>query len=1685
MLPLVQMQHQMVQPQLDSLDPQPAHLRPDSSSYLSYPHASHLSRPPPLLQSTDSTPRAFALRNVRQVPTLQRITTAFTRLQAHDQAELSLRRKTPSGTIDNGYDGSLTHMASGPPPLKHMIVPASSKIFPTAVVQRTAGPSVGGVCQQPPAGTWQYSAGTPAANFDSQVKALSGAPGMPRGWGIRPPNVVLNPSGGDGSNCPPQPMSENNYHAVSNLPPPGYHHTVAQPTYNPDCYQQRGLWRDGNLGYPMSIPLANSYTPQNSVDNAFMPRNPTIHHGLAPTPGLGQAQHLGLPLPSYPFDDSFARYGQDHPVHHAAHSEQNALSITPAADYLGGCRAAATGEVSSPARFRERALQHAHKAYNDLLLYLTSTAKTNHRRSGSSSRSSSKMVVYPKPSATITGSRSKVGLCLPPAEPTASYSQQMTQKEAAARAFARSQAIGRHLDNSHLQGAENRGPFLRPHASVGAVDVDTGIGAGKSMVQLGGAPAGHIFGGHGPLISPYPSSHPQRSYHEVASMRTAVDSFHPLAVSGATGSPILNARASLEILSTLCEQSGWKWVQGMLLGGCLQFGLERYEEALEWFKRIVSLDPSHVEAISNIAATLYCLNRQEEAEQHWVRAIRLRPSYLEAAEHLVSLLCSLRRNEEAVNTIEFIQRVLRMPGLNAPRDMVSETASETDTTSVTSMGESTPDSFLLDSDMTDSPEKRFASTVEDSQAPGFGTSGYAIPGSENGRMILLIHAKGNMLYSLKDIDRAAEAFEEVIMISAGRQFRGVKSLIRGIQTVLAPRDPRSGQPLSSAHKDLSAPLLLPPHRAKQTAQFVFASTGGQLPGLLHLPNGTQKKSVVATTSNSLLSLAKILQDAMSNGGPNPGLIRQPAGIGDILALYYLSLSLQESPSTANNVGILLAGIQQSSPAQYVSVSDMGIAATVPGIVPGSGLALALAYYNYGLTLDPKHVHLHTNLGSLLKDIGHLDMAISMYEQAVACDGTFDIALTNLANAVKDRGRIGDAIKYYQRAVAANPEFAEAVCGLSTALNSVCDWRGRGGVWLEEGRYDRWHVDENGMLRDVRAHGRGSGLMKRVVDTVKRQLKESSTWGCGILQEQSILQLVAQLRDAGSNITDHSLDLKAELRRWAGRPGEGYRILRLIERATVAAMRCWYRDKYIRGIQSPAGYRRPKPPGNLPMPSAPTVLPFHTFTCPLTAKGVRMISQRNALRISFSTLRSPWIPATVYEPPGPPNPHLNVGYVSSDFNNHPLAHLMQSVFGFHDPKRVKAFCYATTASDKSIHRQQIEREAPVFRDVSTWSSDRLVEQIVRDKIHILVNLNGYTRGARNEVFAARPAPIQMSFMGFAGTLGAEWCDYLLADSIAIPPSTLRPHRRNLTLQDVFRDEADADAEDWVYSENIIFCRDTFFCCDHAQSADGCDERGMTWEEDQRRRWKMRKELFPSLPDDAVLLGNFNQLYKIDPTTFRSWLRILAGAPKAYLWLLRFPELGEAHLRRTARDWGGEGVAKRIIFTDVAPKQQHIARARVCDLFLDTPECNAHTTAADVLWSSTPLLTLPRYRYKMCSRMAASILRGALPRSAEGERAAAELIAADEAEYEEFAHRLANGLVYRPAVASSSSSNNGCQERECYYRVGVGRLAELRRLLWESKWTCALFDTRRWVRDLEEAYDIAWRRWVDGEGGDIYL
>ncbi|KAB8349722.1 hypothetical protein FH972_023737 [Carpinus fangiana] len=1175
------------------------------------------------------------------------------------------------------------------------------------------------------------------------------------------------------------------------------------------------------------------------------------------------------------------------------------------------------------------------------------------------------------------------------------------------------------------------------------------------------------------------TGHPHRRLSQ--NMNQTFEGFGNLQINA----PDLTNPASWNILFTLTSvifKGGERWVDGMQLAGCMSYMLGDYESALDWNTTILEIEPEHVEVMSNLAATMLALGRRAEAESHWRRVVKFKPSHFEAVEHLVGLLCFDNRHKEAIQIIDFVQQSLKKEGVRG--DCSPQSAQRYD------------------------QQQQQRHTSQNGTTP----TRYAHSAQDNGRMMALIHAKGNVLYNMRDHFGAAKAFEEVVLIAVG-QFEGsIAQLIKSITATLSKHDNQGG-----ANDDI---LLLNPQQALHTARSCFPPHGC-LPGLVDLPTPMALRAAVSVTSNSLLSLAKIFQDSMNPNSPASAISRQGCKVQDILALYYLSLSLQPSPSTANNVGILLASVESTTAQKQQSKGQW---VHFPGVLSGSGVALALEYYRYGLGLDHKHAHLYTNFGSLLKDIGQLPRAIQMYEQAVACDGSFDIALANLANAVKDQGKVNEAIIYYKRAVEVNPKFAEAVCGLANALNSVCNWSGRGGILLAGGQLDRWHVGDKGELVDAKSLVTfKSGWIKRVVDIVDTQLKEGESWGRNLLQESQIESLSKQLalhQPTDEEQHDMTLSMQNLLRLWVGNSFEGARVVRLVERAIRQITWQWYQDKHVLKKERPLSkYARPSLPPGLTVPSAPTVLPFHTFTFPMTAKQIRLISQRNGLRVSCSTLRQSWLGKTVFNPPAPPSPQLIVGYVSSDFNNHPLAHLMQSVFGMHDTKRVKAICYATTSSDNSIHRQQIEREAPVFHDVSSWSVERIVWQIANDGCHILVNLNGYTRGARNEIFAARPAPIQMSFMGFAGTLGAEWCDYLLADEIAVPPSTLRPHRGNVTIQDLSQDETyssmvEPENSDWVYAENIVYTRATFFCCDHARSSvpnfPSAAHPGSTFGDELSARAQMRFQLFPDLVPSTVILANFNQLYKIDPTTFRTWLRILGRLPNAILWLLRFPDAGEAHLRRTALAWAGPAVANRIRFTEVAPKAIHISRAAAADLFLDTPECNAHTTAADCLWSGTPLLTLPRYRWKMCSRMAASILAGALgvaadaagrraqlrsadPAAAERVRVWDELVVDSEEAYEATAIRLGESLRYShapPQHGAWSAGGGGAPvhgqpgrwEGEC-----SGRLAEMRYTLFKARKErkAALFDTRRWVGDLEAAYEEVWARWVRGEGGDVWL
>ncbi len=272
--------------------------------------------------------------------------------------------------------------------------------------------------------------------------------------------------------------------------------------------------------------------------------------------------------------------------------------------------------------------------------------------------------------------------------------------------------------------------------------------------------------------------------------------------------------------------------------------------------------------------------------------------------------------------------------------------------------------------------------------------------------------------------------------------------------------------------------------------------------------------------------------------------------------------------------------------------------------------------------------------------------------------------------------------------------------------------------------------------------------------------------------------------------------------------------------------------------------------------------------------------------------------------------------------------------------------ASTASES----REIATTSAILRNRPYWA---IAEAISRDGIDILMDLNGYAAGCRPKIVALRPAPLQISLLGYPGTMGAEFIDYLVADRIVNPPEM-----------------------ETSYSENLVLMPHCYQINDHEQQI---SERRFT-----------RAEC--GLPEEGFVYCCFNSNYKIEPEIFDIWMRILKEVPQSVLWLYEGNPAAPENLRKEAAVRGIPG--ERLVFAQSLPKPEHLARHRLADLFLDTLICNAHTTASDALWAGLPVITCPGQTFE--SRVAASLLTAiGLP----------ELIMPDLEAYEKTAIRLA--------------------------------------------------------------------------------
>ena len=358
----------------------------------------------------------------------------------------------------------------------------------------------------------------------------------------------------------------------------------------------------------------------------------------------------------------------------------------------------------------------------------------------------------------------------------------------------------------------------------------------------------------------------------------------------------------------------------------------------------------------------------------------------------------------------------------------------------------------------------------------------------------------------------------------------------------------------------------------------------------------------------------------------------------------------------------------------------------------------------------------------------------------------------------------------------------------------------------------------------------------------------------------------------------------------------------------------------------------------------------------------------------------------------PKDRIRIGYFSADFHNHATSYLMAELFEAHDRLKFEIYGFSFGPNTQDEMRNRLSKGFDKFLDVSKLP-DLEISQLSRDlEIDIAIDLKGYTEDSRTEVFAYRCAPIQVNYLGYPGTMGVDYMDYVIADPIVVSESNV-----------------DSFAEKIAYLPNCYQVND---------SKRKISDKPFT-------------RLDCGLPEKGFVFCCFNNGYKIQPQMFQIWMRILQSVEGSVLWLYEDNSTASANLRREAEQLGVD--SNRLIFAPRLPMEEHLARHCMADLFLDTLPYNAHTTASDALWAGIPVLTCMGKSF--AGKVAASLLN-AIDLS--------ELIAYNEQEYEDKALQIAtapqvlNSLKTRLSMNKTTSSLFNIDQFTSHFEAALSRM-----------------------------------------------
>lgn len=549
------------------------------------------------------------------------------------------------------------------------------------------------------------------------------------------------------------------------------------------------------------------------------------------------------------------------------------------------------------------------------------------------------------------------------------------------------------------------------------------------------------------------------------------------------------------------------------------------------------------------------------------------------------------------------------------------------------------------------------------------------------------------------------------------------------------------------------------------------------------------------------------------------------------------------------------------------------------------------------TEAPRRAREYFRKGNALQAEGKLEEAIASYQHALLIKPDLAGVHINLGFALEAMGRLEAALGYFRKAAAFDPDNADIYFNI-------------GNILKKQGK----------LTEAIDSYRRTLALKPNDVESlynIGNAQQEQGDFDASVNSYTRAIKLNPAYSDAYNNLgntfqklgkIDRAIDNYREALRVDAENAEAYSSL-----INVLLLSCNWKnhDIYVRGVERAVGEGR-------------LILPFLYALLSQSAAAQLKCAQ------TYTSVRHPAAMKPLWQGQQYNHDRIRVAYLSADLHDHAMAYQLAGLIEKHDRTRFEIYAISFGPDDESSGmRRRLRRAFDRFETVRTLGDYEVARQLRDLEVDIAVDLKGYTKDSRTGILAYRPAPIQVNAMGFPGTMGAEYMDYIIADAQLIP----REHQA-------------------FYTEQVVYLPDSFQVYDNQRQIDG--------------QAPGRNEA--GLPEHGFVFCCFNSSFKITPAMFAIWMRLLDKVPGSVLWLLEDNPFASANLKREAEQ---RGIApERLVFASRMPPANQLARYRLADLFLDTLPYNAHTTASDALWAGLPVLACKGETF--AGRVSASLL-----------------------------------------------------------------------------------------------------------------